>query len=69
MSDLERRNTEIMIAEAQRMHFEVEELRAHLLKTDLNITKLTAEVADLKKAQIMAAVNAQIDRHGHGGTV
>ncbi len=69
MSDLLKRNTGIMIAEAKRMQEQVSELRGMIEAQNSKITTLSNEIAVLKQAQIMASINAQIALTGNGGTV
>jgi uncharacterized coiled-coil DUF342 family protein len=68
MSDLARRNTEMMIAEARRMHTEVEELREMIKAQNLKITTLTNELAEVKKAQVIGSIQIQAALTGNGGT-
>jgi hypothetical protein len=68
MSDNEKRNTEIMIAETQRQQKAVAELTRMVVDQNAKIATLTGEVAELKKAQIMASVQAQQALTGSGGT-
>jgi hypothetical protein len=68
MSDISNQNAERMVAESRRMYEVVDQLKYMLTQQNQKITTLSIEVAELKKAQIMATVNAQIAARGHGGT-
>ena len=68
MSDISNQNAERMIAETKRMQALVSDLRGELDRVNQKVSTLTLEVADLKKAQIMATVQAQMADKGHGGT-
>lgn len=69
MGSLSNRNTEIMIAESQRMHAEVEELRQMIKAQNLKITTLSNELTELKRVQVMSLVQMQQALKGNGGTV
>lgn len=68
MSDISEANAQRMMLESKRMHAAVEKLTGMIQQQNLKIMTLTNEMASLKKAQIMATVNAQIAARGNGGT-
>ena len=68
MSDISDQNAKRMIAESKRMHKAVEILQEMLIQQNGKITTLTLELAELKKAQVMASVQSQMAAKGHGGT-
>jgi hypothetical protein len=68
MSDISNQNAERMIAESRRMYEAVDKLTEMVVKQNHKICTLSIEMAELKKAQIMATVTAQFAARGHGGT-
>ena len=68
MSDLQRKNAEAMVAESRRLQRMVEDLSRRVVAQDAKISTLSAEVASLKRAQVLASIQAQKALLGHGGT-